>query len=352
MTTFPEEISGKMATRCCVPHCKGSGGFVFPKDPELNKRWREAIRRLGPGSSLWQPGPHSRVCPGHFQPEDFKDNHDAHAQYHGRMMARTLKSGVVPSICGIYYLIQLQGEHNEIRFEKQRDKNVVKDKPKGDSLRRSPTSDSLDTELEPMHDYKIFSCQYCEKFFSNKKSVQAHEVKAHRISDQYFCQFCKKVFSTKQGLKKHTLAVPKNCEGNKVANLKCPMPMCSKVFSTGVNLKAHLDSAHTKKFSCQFCDQQFTSSKSMNWHRENHHKNQTPKDRTRARQAKQHASNMGAQVERVYIVPAEIINGQAQTAESESDPLALDNEPATCFGIDQLPTISSPLVKTEDVEFT
>lgn len=79
-----------MGTRCAVPLCKGQGGFHFPKDPSLKKKWCVAIRREGPNKWLWQPKPRSVVCYAHFEPSDMKSN-----EFNLR---KFLKKDVVPSI--------------------------------------------------------------------------------------------------------------------------------------------------------------------------------------------------------------------------------------------------------------
>ena len=68
-------------TGCCVPACKQIGGHKFPKDPETKKAWTEAIKRgtEKPGK-VWQPGPHSVVCPSHF-----KDTDHISETYYGKL---------------------------------------------------------------------------------------------------------------------------------------------------------------------------------------------------------------------------------------------------------------------------
>ena len=69
-----------MPTTCVVPGCGGLGGFSFPKDPELNVKWRTAVKKhvAAPGGAggplvLWKPSASSRVCHSHFKPDDFKE---------------------------------------------------------------------------------------------------------------------------------------------------------------------------------------------------------------------------------------------------------------------------------------
>ena len=83
-----------MPNYCVVPKCRGVGGFSFPADPDLNLKWREAIRRLD-----WTPGDHSKVCDKHFKAEDFKVPIIKFAGYAetGRT-CRSLKEGAIPSV--------------------------------------------------------------------------------------------------------------------------------------------------------------------------------------------------------------------------------------------------------------
>ena len=88
-----------MPNSCSVPECRGTGGFSFPSDPDLNTKWRVAIKRLGPNKSLWKPGRHSRVCDKHFTAEDFKEPKVKFAGFAGTgRTCRSLNDGVVPSI--------------------------------------------------------------------------------------------------------------------------------------------------------------------------------------------------------------------------------------------------------------
>lgn len=60
---------------CAVPGCNVRGGYKFPSDPEMCKKWRVAIRRAeepGHGKKLWEPTENSIVCRNHFDPEDFR----------------------------------------------------------------------------------------------------------------------------------------------------------------------------------------------------------------------------------------------------------------------------------------
>ena len=61
-----------MTKYCCVPGCKETGGFQFPRDPVMRKKWQVAIRREAASKKLWKPTDHSIVCQRHFVESDFK----------------------------------------------------------------------------------------------------------------------------------------------------------------------------------------------------------------------------------------------------------------------------------------
>ena len=83
-----------MVHYCSVPLCNRVGGFRFPRDKELKKKWQVAIKRQGKNKSLWQPKEHDVVCDCHFKPEDFKDKNSAGFP----LKLKGLKKGVVPSV--------------------------------------------------------------------------------------------------------------------------------------------------------------------------------------------------------------------------------------------------------------
>lgn len=83
-----------MPDYCAVPLCKGFGGFHFPKDPILCKKWQIAIRRQTSDKKLWEPTKHSVVCAEHFQPSDFYQP----KFLYGEKRRKLLKKDVVPSI--------------------------------------------------------------------------------------------------------------------------------------------------------------------------------------------------------------------------------------------------------------
>lgn len=89
-----------MVNYCVVPKCHTEGGYKFPSDPELRRRWCIAIKREGPNKTAWTNTPNSVVCEKHFKPEDFKDPLSVTLGLKDCSIAcrRFLKSGVVPSV--------------------------------------------------------------------------------------------------------------------------------------------------------------------------------------------------------------------------------------------------------------
>ena len=83
-----------MAPNCCVPKCSEKGGYVFPKEKELKKKWRVAIKRANDQKQLWNPSKHSVVCRKHFKSSDFVEPKVTY----GEKRRKVLKAGVVPSI--------------------------------------------------------------------------------------------------------------------------------------------------------------------------------------------------------------------------------------------------------------
>ena len=83
-----------MAPDCCVPKCTEKGGYIFPKDKELKKKWRVAIRRADKQKRLWNPTKHSVVCRKHFKTSDFVEPKVTY----GERRRKVLKTGVIPSV--------------------------------------------------------------------------------------------------------------------------------------------------------------------------------------------------------------------------------------------------------------
>ena len=67
---------------CVVKGCSSKSGYSFPTDPELNRKWRIAVRgedmtattSTDAKKSAWRPTLYSQVCGNHFKPEDFQES--------------------------------------------------------------------------------------------------------------------------------------------------------------------------------------------------------------------------------------------------------------------------------------
>ena len=82
-----------MPPNCCAFGCTNVGRYIFPKNKDLNLKWRKAINRKGNKCNLWKPSKHSRICEKHFRLDKFIEYDDDI----GRRYVR-LKPGSVPSI--------------------------------------------------------------------------------------------------------------------------------------------------------------------------------------------------------------------------------------------------------------
>lgn len=91
-----------MPNYCAVPRCSRSGGFRWPKDPQLSLQWRVAIRReedAGHGKKLWKPKnlDETVVCDAHFTDDDYRVPVKSTVEF-GAKYRRTLKPEAVPHV--------------------------------------------------------------------------------------------------------------------------------------------------------------------------------------------------------------------------------------------------------------
>ena len=134
---------------CCVPGCKETGGFKFPKDPNQRKKWQVAIRRQDKNKKLWKPSIHSVVCQNHFKSEDFK-------QSPFERLRKDLIPDAVPSI--FCFNIQAALSQNKAREERMAKRREAIDKENIIAKRVSPIKTTKETMLEPafVDDIDIF----------------------------------------------------------------------------------------------------------------------------------------------------------------------------------------------------
>ena len=108
-----------MVNYCCVPHCNKTGGFLFPHDKELFKKWQVAVCRVTAQKKIWKPSEHSVVCKEHFEETDFIENNTS-----GYARERQkLKDGVVPSV---FSFKKSANKKSKILRQKRRDRREAK----------------------------------------------------------------------------------------------------------------------------------------------------------------------------------------------------------------------------------
>jgi len=83
-----------MPSYCCVPKCKESGGFLFPKDKLQRKKWQVVFKREDKKKCLWEPSEHSIICHKHFKSSDFLEPKVTY----GEKRRKVLKADAVPSL--------------------------------------------------------------------------------------------------------------------------------------------------------------------------------------------------------------------------------------------------------------
>nr|XP_054594395.1 zinc finger protein 239-like [Nothobranchius furzeri]XP_054594396.1 zinc finger protein 239-like [Nothobranchius furzeri]XP_054594397.1 zinc finger protein 239-like [Nothobranchius furzeri] len=105
---------------------------------------------------------------------------------------------------------------------------------------------------------KSFSCDFCGKKFSHKKSFNNH-MRVHTGQKPFACELCEQRFSHWSNLNSHTRVhtgqKPFACE------------LCGKSFSHRSNFNRHMR-VHTgqKPFACELCEQRFSHGSTLNNH--------------------------------------------------------------------------------------
>ena len=127
-----------------------------------------------------------------------------------------------------------------------------------------------------INEYKCKICLQCG--FKRERDIKMHLDVVHGGSDNAFpCQFCDKKFSWKRSLDRH---VAYKCPGKNSFQCK----FCSEGFKTVNAFTHHLDVAHAKnsdgvqrkKFYCEYCDKNFTRIEGL----QDHHRKDNCKPKT------------------------------------------------------------------------
>ena len=88
---------------CCVPHCTGRGGFLFPQEPTLRAKWIAAVRREGLIITT-----NTAVCSSHFRQEDFKTDTNIQGKEHSNDIVHLTGGGSAGQ--GTIHLLRLRDE--------------------------------------------------------------------------------------------------------------------------------------------------------------------------------------------------------------------------------------------------
>ena len=114
-----------------------------------------------------------------------------------------------------------------------------------------------------IHGEKTFQCEFCDKKFYTKTSLNTHEAAKHTTKGHRFCDNCGESFPTGRALESHMKA--KHDIENR---FQCKL--CKKYYLTEEGLKAHEAQEACKEFYCEPCDRYFTCTSELKKHKKNH----------------------------------------------------------------------------------
>ena len=69
-------------------------------------------------------------------------------------------------------------------------------------VKQEPSCDIFKKEIEEPEKVAL-QCEYCQRAFSNKKSLKRHVASVHERKKQFQCENCDMAFSTRNNLNKH-----------------------------------------------------------------------------------------------------------------------------------------------------
>lgn len=111
-------------------------------------------------------------------------------------------------------------------------------------------------------DERPFGCSVCQRSFSKKRYLNAHE-KLHVAEKPYACRFCPKCFSRKDSLDYH--------ERSHTGERPFACSVCQRKFASRSHAASH-ELIHTgeKPFSCSVCRKKFARKSYMMFHARRH----------------------------------------------------------------------------------
>ena len=161
----------------------------------------------------------------------------------------------------------VKGNDKELEIKNCVEKRHLKTKNKCSTCLKEFNTKYHLTRHEMIHN-KVFQCKYCEKNFSWKDSLKAHELQIHSNEKTFQCRGCPKGFQSESRLKQHEVVhtgeVPFQCK------------TCKQRFNVKGNLTRH-ETIHSeeKQFHCKICDKSFQTKRNLNVH-ERIHTDQKP----------------------------------------------------------------------------
>ncbi|NXO26165.1 ZFAT protein, partial [Cisticola juncidis] len=130
------------------------------------------------------------------------------------------------------------------------------------AIQQTPYEQAMKTSRLGPTQLKIFTCEYCNKVFKFKHSLQAH-LRIHTNEKPYKCSYCSYASAIKANLNVHL----RKHTGEKFSCDYCPFTCLSKG-----HLKVHIERVHKKiKQHCRFCKKKYSDVKNLIKHMKETH---------------------------------------------------------------------------------
>ncbi|NXJ65989.1 ZFAT protein, partial [Rostratula benghalensis] len=122
------------------------------------------------------------------------------------------------------------------------------------AIQQTPYEQAMKSSRLGPTQLKIFTCEYCNKVFKFKHSLQAH-LRIHTNEKPYKCSYCSYASAIKANLNVHM----RKHTGEKFSCDYCPFTCLSKG-----HLKVHVERVHKKiKQHCRFCKKKYSDVKNL-----------------------------------------------------------------------------------------